>query len=799
MSLPLRIAGSQLAGILASALLLGLYARGFWPLGFVALVPWLLTLPSLRWRGAMASGAAMSMAFSAAVFGWFGVAVGEFTGIGNAAGTVLLIALAPLLQPQFIAYAVAMPALDRRFNAPLACLGAACVWIACEWWWPKLLGDSLGHGMAPAMYLRQTADLGGVAAVTWLLLIANAASAYALRAVRSWRSAARWIGLAVAIPCLMWGYGHWRLTQLKAVFADEVPWIRIGMVQANLVDYEGRRQSFGTYGVVRRVLDTHFQLSLDAIAQHGAEALLWSETVYPTTFGQPRSSDGEAFDTEIRDFVASTGVPLLFGTYERDASGEYNAAVLLEPGATVGAYRKTHPFPLTEHVPAWLDYPWLRAALPWAGTWQRGDGARLLPLRAPGRELQIAPLICLDDVRPQLAIDGARLGAQALVSLSNDAWFSSDGNGARLHLWVASFRSIETRLPQLRVTTNGLTAFVDPSGEVLASAAQGDQAVLGGAVPIRNPPLTLMVRWGDWAGGAATLVLLMLGAAMWWPKRRPYTPQMHGALVPTAWRWAIASLRALAAAGLLWLLLAMLRDGFSVYSIKQLQFYAGAVVLPLMAAWAVRRWCAFAARIDGGLLVLQQRTQRIEIPLQSLAMLRPWRWPMPMPGLDLVLSSGRRFSLATPDPLAITEAISTVAPKAAVDASSVASFARHRAAAGHRWLDSALVKFALFPLLPALIAFRLHQIIAFGGTFGEYYTFGLAAYLSGLSIWWASWSLGLMVYAATLRVVGEALMPIVQAAGPRQAAPARNAIEWLLRLGFYLGVPAWLLARLLFN
>ena len=121
-----------------------------------------------------------------------------------------------------------------------------------------------------------------------------------------------------------------------------------------------------------------------------------------------------------------------------------------------------------------------------------------MPLRtADGRELDVVPLICLDDVRPGLAIDGARLGAQAIVGLSNDSWFTGHPIGARLHLAVAAFRSIETRLPQLRVTTNGLSAFVDPTGEVLASTAMGDRAVLAGEVPLRDPPSTLMVRWGD--------------------------------------------------------------------------------------------------------------------------------------------------------------------------------------------------------------------------------------------------------------------------------------------------------------
>jgi apolipoprotein N-acyltransferase len=57
--------------VLASAILLGLYARGgmAWVLGFVALVPWLWALDANRaLGGALLRGWAMSLAFTVAAF-----------------------------------------------------------------------------------------------------------------------------------------------------------------------------------------------------------------------------------------------------------------------------------------------------------------------------------------------------------------------------------------------------------------------------------------------------------------------------------------------------------------------------------------------------------------------------------------------------------------------------------------------------------------------------------------------------------------------------------------------------------
>ena len=122
-------------GILLSAVLLAIYARvpQAWALGAVALVPWLWALDGgRRLRGALLSGAAMAVAFVAAVLGWFGAAIAAYIDVGAGWATAALLALVPLLQPQLIAYALARRMLARRHGAMLRALGAAAAWVACS-------------------------------------------------------------------------------------------------------------------------------------------------------------------------------------------------------------------------------------------------------------------------------------------------------------------------------------------------------------------------------------------------------------------------------------------------------------------------------------------------------------------------------------------------------------------------------------------------------------------------------------------------------------------------------------------
>ncbi len=807
--------------IALSALLLWRFASGGneWPLGLLALAPWMLALDRTRsLLGATLSGVAMSTGFTIAALWWFGAAFGAYVGLAPGTGIALMLLAAPLLQPQWIVFAVVRHVWRQRHSASSAALVGAAAWIGCEWLLPKLLGDTLGHGLQPALLFRQLADLGGGAALTVLLLLCNEAIAQAMQRGRHGaRRALRPLAVASLLLAATAGYGAWRLGQLEQSHALATPSLRVGLVQANLTDYERRRETQGGYAVIREVLDTHYDMSEFAVREQGAEALLWSETVYPTTFGTPKSPDGEALDRELVGFVGTLGVPLLFGTYDRDAGGEYNSAALIDPRrGALGHYRKTHPFPLTEHVPAWLDGPWLRALLPWTGNWQAGQGARVLPLAAAdGREIDVVPLICLDDVHPHVAIDGARLGARAIVGLSNDSWFSDYPDGARLHLGVASFRSIETRLPQLRVTTNGLSAVIDESGEVIAQTAIGQQAVLVGALPIADPLPTLMVRWGDWLGLAALLGLagMLLGEGWRWQQTRRLaegkgaTPEassaLRASLLPSQWRAAAALLRLFAGAGLIWILLRMLLgDGLQVNSLGQIWQFGYAVAAPALAAWAIGRAFGVQPILRGDQLVLALPSQQVDVPLAQIARLRLWRIPLPGPGIDIEFASGRRWRrqllLDNPQRLLrrLNEGGASTRWASAFD-ERIAEFYAQRSHARHALLDHPACKLFVFPLLLSLPAFHLHQVIAFGGAFGEWVTYGAGAWFVGLLIWWAAWIIGMSLLAAALRLAIETLCWLTLWLMPNALPALRLLLERGARATFYLGVPAWLLWRVL--
>jgi apolipoprotein N-acyltransferase len=726
-----RLPAHRWLAIVASAVLAGLYARGGagWLLGFVALVPWLGSLDARHtFAGALLDGWLMSLAFTLAVFAWFGSAIGAYTHLGTATGVAVLLLAAPLFQPQFLAFALVRHACGRTYGPVLRALAGAAAWVATEWCVPHMLGDTLGDGLYPSRLLRQAADVGGATGLTVLLLLANEAVSAALaRRHAGLRAIAAPLALAAAVPLALAGYGLAVLSSLPVATGKP---LRMGLVQADIVDYERLRRDKGAEAVVREVLDTHYAMSWDAVMRQHADAVLWSETVYPTTFGHPKSAAGAELDREILGIVDAAKVPFVFGTYDRDADGEYNAAAFVAPGmGLLGMYRKTRLFPLTEYVPAWLDGPTLRHWLPWTGSWRPGTGARVFPLRlADGREIPVLPLICLDDVDADLAIDGARLGAQAILTLSNDAWFTDEPQGAVLHQAVAALRSIETRLPQFRVTTNGYSAVIDATGTVIAGTRMGERTLVIGDVAVREPPRTLMRLWGDWVGRAAAVFLALLAALAalrhWAPAglAQPLADAQASALpadvavLPAAARVAAGLLRVVSRGSLLWMVAAVaLGDGaLQANTLAQIRTFAAVFLVPEAAAWCVLRAFAARASLAHGALVLARGARRLELPLHEIGAVEPWRLPIPGPGASLRLASGARwrYSLALADPAGFARALAAADGASLQDTppSRAARYAQSILALRHGRLARPTPKFVLLPLALAIPPFACTSI-----------------------------------------------------------------------------------------
>ncbi|WP_394835507.1 hypothetical protein LVJ94_01095 [Pendulispora rubella] len=226
-------------------------------------------------------------------------------------------------------------------------------------------------------------------------------------------------------------------------------------------------------------------------------------------------------------------------------------------------------------------------------------------------------------------------------------------------------------------------------------------------------------------------------------------------------------------------------------------FFSG---VPWVVVSWVRRILAGTLETNDTHIILSLRRSRLEIPIASVKAIRPLVIPLPRPGFEVDMQSGHLFRYrllaSEPGPLLSMLAQYVGAARTALKSPAIAyADAKWK----HTWRRRAvaLVKWGLYPLVLAVLLFRLDQYIMFGGAFGQYYLQGLAPYLQSFVTYWAASASYLVLYAVVVRLVVE---PLVFAATWPLAAHAgllRKLGEGICQFAYFVLVPALVAFRLL--
>ena len=110
--------------------------------------------------------------------------------------------------------------------------------------------------------------------------------------------------------------------------------------------------------------------------------------------------------------------------------------------------------------------------------------------------MRIASSICFEALYPGFNNQDLRRGATLLVNLSDDSRFG-DTDAPYMHLNAARWRALEARRWLLRASNSGISAVIDPTGQVVASVPFGEAGALREIVHAETE-LTPFVRWGQW-------------------------------------------------------------------------------------------------------------------------------------------------------------------------------------------------------------------------------------------------------------------------------------------------------------
>ena len=223
-------------------------------------------------------------------------------------------------------------------------------------------------------------------------------------------------------------------------------------------------------------------------------------------------------------FNADDAVPRPNATNEYD-NDVFNAAFLFGPdGGFREVYHKQKLVMFGEYIPLVNWLPFVKWFTPIPDSYTAGKSAKQFKLE--DFHVACSPLICFEDLFPQLGRKAAAGGADFLVNLTNDGWFGQSAEQWQ-HETSAIFRAVENGLPLVRCCNNGVTCWIDANGRVVKIFRDGDGSVYGTGTMIFDLPLqkhlpTFYTRNGDWFGWSCVGITLTLFVCRWRASQKIY-------------------------------------------------------------------------------------------------------------------------------------------------------------------------------------------------------------------------------------------------------------------------------------
>lgn len=377
-------------------------------------------------------------------------------------------------QNAVIRYVLVMPSLWVGLEALRGVLFTGFPWI------------SLGFSQIDTA-LSGWAPIFGVLGVSWFVVLSVGAVLLFLTATVKKHKV-----LAVSILSISW---------LSGFMLDKVEWtrpmgspIKVALVQGNIPQEIKWQRSF-----YQKNLDIYFQMTRQ---QQDVDLIVWPETAIPAFFHHVKDS----FIPKVKNEAERQKSDIVLGLPVMPEGDSLYFNGLYSVRYPERFYFKRHLVPLGEYMPlkpfSTVILNFLQIPM---SDFSAGEKEQVL---LQGAGYPFASSICYEDVFQQTSLEGLPQAAY-LVNVSNDTWFG-ETIAPYQHLQMARMRALESGRYLLRSTNTGLTAIVDPAGQIIGQAPMFKRVTLNGEiVPLQGA--TPFVKGGWWLILAIAFSMIAFG------------------------------------------------------------------------------------------------------------------------------------------------------------------------------------------------------------------------------------------------------------------------------------------------
>jgi apolipoprotein N-acyltransferase len=383
----------------------------------------------------------------------------------------------------------------NRAGNRLALAAAPLLWVALELAASRVTSvpwDQLGYSQVDNALLTQLAPWTGVYGLSFLLVALNALLAAGLllasRTARVRALALAGVLLLVAALGLVVAPARPAATATAVLLQPNLDvggtgmWMAPGEWQSHIGDFVARAAQPCT-PFIAGIPETGAAEGATHCAPGGghADLVAWPESPAPFFESDAR------FQQALKAVAAAAQAPLVVGSIGTEFDEtvkdwrEFNSAEVVAGGQTVGRYDKIHLVPFGEYVPFQRFLFFARKLTGKVSRFDRGSERKVFVLN--GHKYGV--FICYEAVFADEVRQFAKNGAEVFVNLSDDGWYG-DTSAPWQHLNMARMRAIENRRWILRDTNNGVTAVIDPYGQVRQSIPRHTGSSLAAGYGFRN-------------------------------------------------------------------------------------------------------------------------------------------------------------------------------------------------------------------------------------------------------------------------------------------------------------------------
>ncbi|HXP60332.1 MAG TPA: apolipoprotein N-acyltransferase [Dongiaceae bacterium] len=394
-------------------------------------------------------------------------------------------------------------------------LGGAAVWVALEMVLTRFLGgfpwDLLGVSQYQLVPLIQIASFTGVYGVSFLIVwFSLSLLSTGLTILQQPASRSSWMAemfLPILLIALVFNLGFRQVRQSP----PSTRTLRVTLVQPSMP----QTLIWNSDKNAERLRDL-LRLSEEALTNR-TDLLVWPEAAIPELLRYDPDTARAVLDVARRHHLwmivaADDFKPRANATRAGDGDFFNSSFLINRDGRLAGEYRKRSLVIFGEYVPLAHWLPFLKWFTPVQGGYTPGDRAAQFHL--DDLDATTSPLICFEDVFPQIGRDDVQADTDFLVNLTNDGWF---GRSAEQWQHAASglFCAVENGVPLIRCTNNGLTCSIDPYGRIRQIFRDPSGAIYGPGFITLEVPLpppgqrhapTFYNRHGDLFGWTCTAV-----------------------------------------------------------------------------------------------------------------------------------------------------------------------------------------------------------------------------------------------------------------------------------------------------